>query len=86
MAVDPNTLLAEAKCYTCLGITLFEALQLAMLARIYQNGASGGGGNQITQGLVDPVAPPVDPTKPALYTNLDTGALWTWNTDDQVWQ
>jgi hypothetical protein len=34
MAVDSQTLLAEAKCYLCNGVTLEEALELALLARV----------------------------------------------------
>lgn len=43
-AINVNTLLEEAKCYTCLGLSLPEAIELALLSRIAQNGAGGGGG------------------------------------------
>lgn len=33
-AIATSTLLSEAKCYLCAGITLVEALKLALLARI----------------------------------------------------
>lgn len=38
MAIPFNTLMDEAKCYLCLGVTQAEALELALLNRI----ASGG--------------------------------------------
>lgn len=34
MAIDPQTLFNEAKCYECFGLTEDEALELALLARI----------------------------------------------------
>lgn len=40
---DPQTLLTQAKCYMCLGVSLAEALQLALLADIVTNGSTGGG-------------------------------------------
>lgn len=45
---DPATLLQEAKCYICLGISQFEALQLALLAQI----ANGGGSVPVDDSLV----------------------------------
>lgn len=40
-AIDANTLLEEAKCYTCLGISLADALALALLNRIATGGEVG---------------------------------------------
>lgn len=46
-AIDPQTLLEEAKCYACFAQTsLPEMLKLALLSRIAVNGAGGGGGSQ----------------------------------------
>jgi hypothetical protein len=39
----PNDLLEEAKCYLCLGISMAEALELALLARISAGGSSSSG-------------------------------------------
>lgn len=33
MATDPQTLIAEGKCYTCQGVSESEAIELALLAR-----------------------------------------------------
>ncbi len=41
MAIDPQILLAEAKCYLCLGISQAEAVELALLARIQTAGGLG---------------------------------------------
>ena len=43
-AIDPNILLEEAKCYACLGVSLSDALELALLSRI----ASGGTAPSLT--------------------------------------
>jgi hypothetical protein len=57
-ATDAQSLLAQAKCYLCLGITIGEALQLALLANIVTNGSAGGsvgaglGGVGSPQGVV----------------------------------
>lgn len=32
-AIDPNTLLEEAECYACLGISLSQGMKLALLSR-----------------------------------------------------
>lgn len=44
-AIDPQTLLEEAKCYACFAqASLPEMLKLALLSRIASNGGGGGGG------------------------------------------
>lgn len=40
-AISTSELFEEAKCYLCLGITIAEALELALLARV-AGGSSGG--------------------------------------------
>ncbi len=49
--------------------------------------ASGGGGGSgaVTQGIGDPVAAPSDPSQPAIYTNLSTSVIWTWDVTNQIW-
>jgi hypothetical protein len=47
-AIDSQTLLEEAKCYLCLGVSIAEALKLALLSRIASGGAGGGGGYTLT--------------------------------------
>lgn len=46
----------------------------------------GGGSGQVTQGngIPDP-AGPSDPTQPAMYTDLDTGIIYSWSVPGQVW-
>lgn len=36
---ETQTLLEEAKCYLCLGMTMQQALELALLARIARGGS-----------------------------------------------
>lgn len=57
-AIDTNTLIEEAKCYLCLGMSLPEALRLAILARISEGGGGGGGdGYMITFSMGAPSGP-----------------------------
>jgi len=72
---DPQTLFAQAKCYLCLGITMAEALQLALLADIANGGGSGASTN-ITSGVGPPVAAPS--TSPAIYFDENTGAQYNY--------
>lgn len=45
MAIDPQTLFDEAKCFSCFGsLTAEQMLELALLARIAGSGGGGGGG------------------------------------------
>lgn len=55
-ATDPQTLLAQAKCYMCLGVSLAEALQLALLAQIANS--AGGGSDTDTLSFSAPVVRP----------------------------
>lgn len=38
MPIDPQSLFEESKCYLCYGISTAQALELALLARIVENG------------------------------------------------
>lgn len=49
MAIPSETLLEEAKCYLCLGVSISEALELALLAGI---ASSGGGGSGVPSGVI----------------------------------
>lgn len=53
---------------------------------VVMQGSGGGGSGQVMQGLADPTIPPATPTSPALYTNLNSGTIFTWNTNSQAWQ
>lgn len=53
-------------------------------------GGSGGGGATtscgcVIQGSGAPVAAPTTPTIPYVYTDLDTGVVYTWNVVTQAW-
>jgi hypothetical protein len=71
---DPQTLLANAKCYICLGVSLYEALQLALLDQIASGGTSSAGG--ITSGIGAPTLAPT--TSPAIYFDENTGTQYNY--------
>lgn len=54
MSTDTDSLLAQAKCYLCLGVSMAEALQLALLADIVDNGGTGGGSGLVLGPWVEP--------------------------------
>lgn len=74
MITDPQTLLNNAKCYLCLGITIGEALQLALLAQIASGGT--GGGSQVSSGVGPPSFTPT--TNEAIYFDRSTGAQYNY--------
>jgi hypothetical protein len=75
---DPQTLLAQAKCYTCLGITLAEALQLALLAQIASSGGTVVTGGNVISGHGSPIGVLFPTTTVAIYLDEDTGAQYNW--------
>lgn len=87
VACDAQSLVAAAQCIAC-GIPpgmQFPVLA-SLLCQIANNGAGGGGSGQVLQGNADPVSAPANPASPALYTNLTSGILFTWNVSTQQWQ
>ncbi len=72
---DPQTLLTQAKCYMCLGVTLAEALQLALLAQISDGTSSGAGGN-VTSGIGPPAFTPS--TTAAIYFDENNGTQYNY--------
>ncbi len=46
--------------------------------------ATGGSGS-VVQGVVDPVAPPSNPSQSVIYFNTATGVFWGWDVPNQVW-
>lgn len=84
---DPQTLLDKAKCYTCLGITLAEALQLALLAQLVENATgpayvyrallSQTGSNQPTAIVLENTIGPIvwARVSPGVYTGTLAGAF-----------
>lgn len=49
------------------------------------SGTTIAGGGQLMQGNGPPVAAPLDPTQPAVWTDLLTGQMTTWNVGTQTW-
>lgn len=93
MSTDANSLLAQAKCYLCLGVTMAEALQLALLAQIATGGASGTNAQQTYTSLAaDPNAAGIVPVNgnignwfyqdPAVGTGTN---VWEWSVTKQNW-
>lgn len=79
-------LLEEAKCYLCLGVSLPEALKMALLARIAA--AEGGGGEscfQCSSGDGAPAAPPAVTTQPASYEDTTNDFTYNWDVPTQQW-
>jgi hypothetical protein len=60
-------------------------MELALLDQIAQAVDGGGGAKEVFQGSGAPVAAPTDATAPAVYTDLDTGVIYTWNVVSQSW-
>lgn len=89
---DPQTLLDQAKCYMCLGVTLAEALELALLAQIVSGGSSASIAQVISTTAADPNAAgivPSDPTKGAIFyqdTNITLFNEWRWSVQAQTWK
>lgn len=79
---DPATLLNQAKCYLCLGVTLAEALELALLAQI----ASGGGGGCTSCIVLGPWVIPQLPGWPGQGTpGQEVPLIWTNTTGKIQW-
>lgn len=89
-AIDSQILLEEAKCYLCLGISLPEALRLALLSRIAENGSGSSGSGQLYTGaFLDPNGN-VTPDNPTIaneyYQDINPPLnVWKWSVTDQVW-
>lgn len=93
MSTDAQTLLTQAKCYMCLGVTMAEALQLALLAQIASGGSSGTNVQQVfSTSNADPNAAGIVPTNTAIgnWWYQDPGAggvlnVWYWSIKNQNW-
>lgn len=88
MACDPQTLVNNARCIEC-GIP--QGMQMPVLIYLFCLALSdidtGGGTNQVFQGNGVPVGVQagMDGSKAALYTDLLTGIIYTWNYGTQTW-
>lgn len=87
MAIDPQTLLAEANCYRCYQGTEW-LLELALLSLIAENMAAATGIPQVFSGHGVPVGLQAGQNAglAALYTDLDTGIIYPWNIDTGAWE
>lgn len=82
---DAQTLLDQAKCYQCHGSNsyMMQMMELALLAQISNNGGGGGtGSGSVLSGaglptVIYPAGPPGGGTN-ALYTDSNTGILYSW--------
>lgn len=65
-----------------------KVIEDKILIKLNAGGSTGGGGgtSNDSQGTVDPVSAPSDPTKTAFYTNLTSGVIFVWNVTNQAWQ
>lgn len=84
---NSNALLASGACYQCLSEDQFQIAILQLLCDIAASGGGGGGGGfvQVFNGNGDPVAPPANVLAAAIYTDLSTGVIWSWNTNTLSW-
>jgi len=91
MACDAQTLVDAAKCIeNCVPTGMMTAVEISLLCQVSSSMAvlnsSLAGLQQVFQGFIEPpVAPPTNPAKPAIYTALNTGSLYSWRVDTQTW-
>lgn len=61
-----------------------RVLEVKMLTAL--GGGSGGvGAGFVLQGSGAPSSAPTNPSSSAIYTDLDTGVIYTWNVVTQAW-
>lgn len=48
-------------------------------------GGGGGGSGSVEQGNGPPAGIPTDPLQPAIYTDLLTTFVWSWDVANQTW-
>lgn len=88
---DPGTLANASVCIDkCIPDGMKLAVMIYLLCQIQANGSTGGGGSGfVLQGVGVPSGTlptgPSTPSSPALYTDLNTGTIWTWNVTSQTW-
>lgn len=85
MACNPVTLLAAGQIYNPYTPYEQRLIEIELLCSIMSNGSGGGGSGAVTQGSGAPVAAPTTATSPAIYTDLTSGIIWTWNVLTQTW-
>ena len=92
MSATTDQLMNNARCINqCIPDGEKLAVLISVFYQLLQNGTGGGGGGgsgyqQITGGVVDPVAAPVNPAVINLYVNTASGVIWTWPAGGSAWQ
>jgi len=76
MATDAQSLLTQAQCYMCMGVSLAQALELALLAQIVTNGSTGGGSSNTIVSTTDPVNGTTAGTQGQFWYNSTAKNLW----------
>lgn len=77
---NPTTLLASAKCFSCLTKKELKTAILQLLCEIYAAGG-GGGGSGLTyaySGTGSPVGVITPLADAAVYFDKSTGTQWNW--------
>lgn len=88
MACNKATLLSDAISNQFTGVepNVWNALVLQLLCEIKDNGGGGGGSQEVYEGNGAPGIVPDDPTKPAIYNQLDgPQPQWRWIVAAQAW-
>ena len=84
MDCDPDTLDEAAKCLKGVPQQSLLAMAVAILCAI-ENGGGGGGSGVVSDGVVDPVAAPADPSVANWYINTAAGTAWLWPANGVAW-
>lgn len=84
MACNLAELAEASKCFDGMSDRRLEMAKTYLLCQLVDTGLGSGA---VMQGSGDPtgLVTPADPTSAAIYTDLDTGILYTWNVVTQAW-
>jgi hypothetical protein len=82
---DTDTILEEA-CESGIANVMSEITLLQIIAQLLQDGAGGGGAQEVFQNAENPpTTAPTDPTKPALHYVDGGGPISQWDVGSQTW-
>jgi hypothetical protein len=82
---DTDTILEEA-CESGIANVMSEITLLQIIAQLLQDGAGGGGSQEVFQNAENPpTTAPTDPTKPALHYPNGGGPVSEWDVGSQTW-
>lgn len=86
MADTAQTLITAAIALGYAGLSDRQLKECLLYAADTNGGGGGGGGSgSVEQGNGAPVAVPTDPLAPAVYTDLTTTFVYSWNVPLQTW-